>query len=234
MLGNVPIRSKLVVTLIGPLLVLAVLALVGIRSNQAESARASRSNAFARLAAGLAPLVHELQGERSLSLAYVDSRRRRWGPQLAEQRQTVDRAASEYRAGAVRLRGDDEQLAEKIQYGLNELSRLPEQRQAIDSARITREDLTVEPGIEQHEEEGEHNIGAATKGGHGALDTPGKALDQYTDTINDLLDINTEIAPGSDDERLLKAVAASVALARAKDFADLQRGLLQNVFAANT
>jgi HAMP domain-containing protein len=232
MLGKVPIRSKLVVTLIGPLLVLAVLALVGIRTNQAESARADRSNAFARLAAGLAPLVHELQGERSLSLAYIDSRRGRWGAQLAGQRQTVDRVAAEYRAGAERLEGDDQQLAEKIQYGLNELGRLREQRQAIDNARIRRSDLAVEPRIEQQEEEGETNVGAATAQGHGPLDTPHKALDQYTDTINDLLDINTEIAPGSDDERLLKAVAASVALARAKDFADLQRGLLQNVFAA--
>src|SRR6266508_2511257 len=205
MLGNVPIRSKLVVTLIGPLLVLGVLALVGIRSNQAESARAGRSNAFARLAAGLAPLVHELQGERSLSLAYIDSRRQRWRPQLAEQ----------------------------IQYGLSELGRLREQRQAIDSEKIARGELAVEPRIEQQEEEGEENVGAATAQGHGPLDSPRKALDQYTDTINDLLDINTEIAPGSDDERLLKAVAASVALARAKDFADLQRGLLQNVFAAD-
>jgi signal transduction histidine kinase len=232
MLGNVPIRSKLVVTLIGPLLVLAVLALVGIRTNQAESARADRSNAFARLAAGLAPLVHELQGERSLSLGYIDSRRGRWGAQLAGQRRTVDRVAAEYRAGAERLEGDDQQLAEKIQYGLNELGRLPEQRQAIDSAPIKRADLAVKPELEQHEEEGEHNIGAATAEGHGPLNTPGAALEQYTDTINDLLDINTEIAPGSDDEGLLKAVAASVALARAKDFADLQRGLLQNVFAA--
>jgi signal transduction histidine kinase len=228
MLRNVPIRSKLVVTLIGPLLVLGVLALVGIRSNQAESARAARSNAYARLAAGLAPLIHELQGERSLSLAYIDGGRRRWGPQLAEQRQTVDRAAAEYRAGAERLKGDDRQLADKIQYGLNELGRLPEQRQTIDRARITRDELAVEPGLEKHEEEGEENPGT----GHGPLTTPRKALDQYTDTINDLLDINTEIAPGSNDERLLKAVAASVALARAKDFADLQRGLLQKVFTA--
>jgi signal transduction histidine kinase len=232
MLGNVPIRSKLVVTLIGPLLVLGVLALVGIRSNQAESARAARSNAYARLAAGLAPLVHELQGERSLSLAYIDSRRQRWGPQLAEQRRTVDRVAAEYRAGAERLKGDDRELAEKIQYGLSELGRLPEQREAIDHAAIKPSELAVEPALEQHEEEGEHDIGAATAQGHGPLDTPGKALDQYTDTINDLLDINTEIAPGSNDEGLLKAVAASVALSRAKDFADLQRGLLQNVFAA--
>ena len=233
MFGNVPIRSKLVVTLIGPLLVLGVLALVGIRSNQAESARAARSNAYARLAAGLAPLVHELQGERSLSLAYIDSRRRRWGPQLAEQRQTVDRAAAEYRADAERLKGDDRELAEKIQYGLAELGRLPEQREAIDERRIAPDELELEPGLEQQEEEGEEHVGAATAEGHGPIDTPRKGLDQYTDTINDLLDINTEIAPGSNDEGLLKAVAASVALARAKDFSDLQRGLLQNVFTAD-
>src|SRR6266540_3040277 len=119
MLENVPIRSKLVVTLIGPLLVLGVLALVGIRSNQAESARAARSNAFARLAAGLAPLVHELQGERSLSLAYIDSQ------------------------------------------------------------KIARGELAVEPRIEQPEQEGEENVGAATVQGHGPLDSPRKALDQY-------------------------------------------------------
>src|SRR6266511_4366701 len=227
MLGNVPIRSKLVVTLIGPLLVLGVLALVGIRSNQAESARAGRSNAFARLAAGLAPLVHELQGERSLSLAYIDSRRRRWRPQLAEQRQTVDRAAAQYRAGAERLKGDDQQLADIL---LAFLLGLLDAR--LDSEKIARGELAVEPRIEQPEQEGEENVGAATVQGHGPLDSPRKALDQYTDTINDLPDITTENAPGSDDERLLKAVAASVALARAKDFADLQRGLLQNVFAA--
>jgi hypothetical protein len=78
----------------------------------------------------------------------------------------------------------------------------------MDSAPIRRADLAVKPELEQHEEEGEHNIGAATAEGHGPLSTPGDALEQYTDTINDLLDINSEIAPGSDDEGLLKAVAA--------------------------
>jgi hypothetical protein len=232
MLRNVPIRSKLIVTLIGPLLVLAVLASVGIRSNQAESARAARSNAFARLAAGLAPLVHELQGERSLSLAYIDSRRSDWRAALTAQRRTVDRVAAAYRADAERLKGDDPLLGEKIQYGLSELGRLGEQRRAIDSLPITADDLAVEPGIEVQEEEGEQHAGAAAVHGHGPLNTPGKALEQYTDTINDLIDINSEIAPRADDERLVKAVAASIALARAKDFADLQRGLLQNVFAA--
>jgi hypothetical protein len=90
----------------------------------------------------------------------------------------------------------------------------------------------VEPGIEIAEEEGEEHLQQASQRGHGPLDTPRKALDQYTDTVNDLLDISSEIAPGAGDERLLQALAASVALSRAKDFAALQQGLLYDVFHA--
>ena len=229
---NWPIRTKLLVSLLGPLLVLSILALVGIRQNQAESARAERSTAFARLAAGLAPLIHELQTERSLSTSYIASDRKQWGPRLVEQRRRLDRVAAGYRAEAERLGADDQLLADKIRYGLSELGRLADQRRAIDSARITGKDLEVEPGIELNEEEGEEDLENAVERGHGPIDTPGKALKQYTDTISDLLDINTEIAPRSDNEALLKGVAASVALSRAKDFADTQRGLLQGVYAA--
>jgi HAMP domain-containing protein len=232
MFRNFPIRTKLIIALLGPLLVLAVLALVGIRQNQAESDRAERSTAFARLAAGLAPLVHQLQAERSLSTSYIDSRRRQWGPALLEQRRVVDTAAATYRAEAQRLSADDEQLAERIQYGLSELGRLGEQRRTIDRVAINASELAVGPGIELHEEEGEEELEHATQEGHGPLLTPGSALEQYTDTISDLLDINGEIAPRSDNELLLKEVAASVALSRAKDFVDAQRSLLQNVYAA--
>jgi HAMP domain-containing protein len=232
MLRNAPIRTKLVVALLGPLVVLAVVGLVGIRQNQAESHRAARSTAFARLAAGLAPLIHELQAERSLSISYIDSGRRQWGARLADQRRRLDAVAATYRASAQRLGADDRLLAEKIEYGLAELGRLGEQRKAIDTAPIKPEQLAVKPGIELHEEEGEEDLEHAVEHGHGPIDTPGKALEQYTDTISDLLDINTEIAPGSNDEALLKGVAASVALSRAKDFADSQRSLMQRVYAA--
>ncbi len=233
MFRNFPIRTKLIIALLGPLLLLAVLALVGIRQNQAESDRAERSTAFARLAAGLAPLIHQLQAERSLSISYIDSDRQRWGPELAAQRQVVDRAAATYRAAAQRLGAGDELLATKIEYGLSELGRLAEQRTTIDNAAIVAGELAVEPGIELHEEEGEEELEEATEEGHGPLVTPGAALEQYTDTVSDLLDINGEIAPRSNDELLLKGVAASVALSRAKDFTDAQRSLLQNVYAAD-
>jgi HAMP domain-containing protein len=182
--------------------------------------------------AGLAPLIHELQAERSLSTSYIDSDRKAWGQRLAEQRRRLDRVAASYRASAKRLGADDRLLAEKIGYGVAELGRLDQQRQAIDTAPVRPQDLEVGPSIELHEEEGEEDIENALEHGHGPIDTPGKALEQYTDTISDLLDINTEIAPGSNDEALLKGVAASVALARAKDFADAQRSLMQRVYAA--
>src|SRR4029453_19628428 len=104
MLRNAPIRTKLVVSLLGPLLVLAVVGLVGIRQSQAESDRAARSTAYARLAAGLAPLIHELQAERSLSTSYIDSGRKQWGARLAEQRRRLDHVAAGYRASAPRPR----------------------------------------------------------------------------------------------------------------------------------
>jgi HAMP domain-containing protein len=232
MFRNFPIRTKLIIALLGPLLVLAILALVGIRQNQAESDRAERSTAFARLAAGLAPLIHQLQAERSLSISYIDSDRKQWRQELVEQRRLVDQASATYRTQAQRLSAGDELLAEKIEYGLSELGRLGEQRDAIDTKPIDDEELKAEPGIEVHEEEGEEELEHATEEGHGPLDSPGAALDQYTDTVSDLLDINGEIAPRSDNAELLKGVAASVALARAKDFADSQRSLLQNVYAA--
>ncbi len=182
------------------------------------------------MAAGLAPLIHQLQAERSLSISYIDSGRRQWGSELLRQRRLVDRAAATYRAQAQRLSADDELLAEKIEYGLSELGRLGEQRQTIDRAAIVPSELAVAPTIELHEEEGEENLKAATEEGHGPLVTPGAALEQYTDTVSDLLDIYGEIAPRSNNEALLKGVAASVALSRAKDFTDSQRSLLQNVY----
>jgi HAMP domain-containing protein len=233
MFRNLPIRTKLIICVLAPLLVVAVLALVGIRQNLAESDRAARSTAFARLAAGLAPLVHQLQGERSLSISYIDSGRRQWEEALRRQRRAVDQAATTYQAEARRLGAGDELLASKIAYGLSELDRLDEQRNTIDRARIDPSKLAVGPSIELHEEEGEEELEQATQEGHGPLDTPDKALEQYTDTISDLLDINGEIAPRSNDELLLKGVAASVAISRAKDFADAQRSLLQNVYASD-
>jgi Nitrate and nitrite sensing len=62
------------------------------------------------------------------------------------------------------------------------------------------------------------------------LGTPRAALDQYTLTISALIQINTEIAVGTDNQRLLDGIDAWVSLLRATDFVDLQRALLYKVF----
>jgi signal transduction histidine kinase len=226
MFRNTSIRSKLILTLLAPLLALIVVSVVGIRSNQAAGDRAARVNDLAHFASSLAPLIHELQTERTLSASYLSDGRASGRQELVAQRVAVDLAVNAYKAAAARVDsgGDNRLLAEKVAYGLNELRRLPEQRRAVDSQPITAEDLKVEPGIEVQEEEGDEE-----RHGHGAIDAPGKALAQYTDSVNDLLDINQAIAPGAGDERLLEALNASTALSRSKDFAALQQGLLGDV-----
>jgi HAMP domain-containing protein len=227
MLRNAPLRSKLIVTLVGPLLALTVLAAVVIRSSLVESDKAARVNERARFAGKLAPLIHELQAERSLSSSYVAGGRRTSPARLDRQRRVVDGVAATYRTAAAGLDlGGDSGLSERVGYAERELDKLPVQRGAIDTGPVHRNEA-VEPGIEEGEVEGELNVNE----NHGPIDDPPEAIEQYTDTINDLLDINTEIAPGSSDERLIQAVRASVALARAKEFADHQRGLLADVFA---
>ena len=227
MLRHAPLRSKLILTLVGPFLALMVLAAVVIHSSLVESDKAAEVNERAGFAAKLAPLIHELQAERSLSSSYVASGRKTPPDQLNGERRAVDGVAATYRGAAADLNlGGDQELQTRIAYGLRELEKLPLQRRAIDNGPIDR-NAAVEPEIEDDEVEGELNVNE----NHGPIDNPPEAIEQYTDTINDLVDINTEIAPGSNDPRLIQAVRASVALARAKEFADHQRGLLADVFA---
>src|SRR5262245_41705472 len=220
-----PIRVKLIATLIGPVLVLTVFSLLGITANLAASGRANRVNQAGQLAASLAPLIHALQGERSASATYIADDRRSGEAELHQLRVAVDDAVAAYDTarGPLGL-GGDARLAENTRYSPPESDRLAEQRAAIDTKPITAEDFEVEPGLEAHEEEGEENPAE----GHGPIDTPGKALDQYTDTINDLLDVNLALAPDSGDERLFETLTASIALSRAKDFSDLQRALVHD------
>ncbi len=75
----------------------------------------------------------------------------------------------------------------------------------------------------------------------GRLDAQRQAIAQstgVTDTLNrygaivkDILDVNTEIAAGSDDEGVLRSGMAFVAVSRAKDAVDLQRAFMNAVFA---
>jgi len=224
MLRNAPIRSKFIFTLVAPLLALTIVTLVGLRASLGEGARAGHVNQLARFADDLTPLIHELQNERSLSRNFVSTNRSAGAAPLQAQRRTTDQAAATYRAAAARLRlgPGDSGLRARIDYAMGELAKLTRQRVLIDSGPITGDALAFQPLIAQAEREGNVHLGEA----HPPVDNLQEALNQYSDTVNDLLDINSEIAPGSGDRQLLESVAGSVALARAKDFVDLQRGFV--------
>ena len=218
----------MVATLVVPLLALAAVSLVGIHSNLSQSAKAARMNELAHFAGALTPVIHELQGERTLSGSYIASDRRAGRADLVAQRLATDQVVAAYRVAAGRLdlpRGE-RALRGRIDHGMRVLGKLPTQRSVIDTTPLTAEDEMVQPGLEQH---GQADLQPGMD--HAAIDSPHQALDQYTDTINDLLDVNGAIAPTTDDKALFDTLAASVALSRAKDFADLQRGLLFEVFS---
>jgi len=224
MLRNAPIRSKFILTLVVPLVALTAVTLLGLRASLAEGTRAGHVNQLARFADDLAPLVHELQNERSLSRNFIGSNRASGASILQAQRRVTDQAATTYRTAASRLRlgAGDSGLRQRIDYAFGELAKLTRQRELIDGSPIRGNELADQPLIEQAELEGNVHLGE----GHPPVTNLQEALNQYSDTVNDLLDINGQIAPGSSDQRLLDSMAGSVALGRAEDFVDLQRGFL--------
>jgi HAMP domain-containing protein len=111
---------------------------------------------------------------------------------------------------------------------MDALGKLPIQRRIIDTGPITPADERVQPLIAPQE----RGAPAARAGDEpDGVGTPREALDRYTFTIGALIQLNAAIAPGTDNQRLLDGIDAWIALLRATDFVDLQRGLLYKVFA---
>jgi HAMP domain-containing protein len=135
-----------------------------------------------------------------------------------------------YRAavGGLRLGRGEAAVRGKLAAVTGALGKLPIQRRIIDTSPITRADKRVKPLIAP-QERGEPP--AQPSDVPDWLGTPREALDQYTITIGALIQVNTEIAAGTDNQRLLEGIDAWIALSRAVDFVDLQRGLLYKVFA---
>ncbi|HEX6674899.1 MAG TPA: nitrate- and nitrite sensing domain-containing protein [Actinomycetes bacterium] len=239
MFQNVQIRSKLIAILVGPLLALTILSSVGIGTNLAQSAEADRVNRLSLFAGKLSSLVNELQQERSLSNVYLGAGRLDGRDQLLAQRPSTDRLVADYRAAAADLKlatagGSKRGVAELqrlIDYGLHELGKLPLQRRLVDNGRMPTT-LAAEPA-EPTETEVLQNTGLP--GDHGPINTVDKALDQYTDTVGDLLNVNDELVyqGAGNDRELLRGLVTFADLARAKEFADVERGLIARVLAGS-
>jgi signal transduction histidine kinase len=151
---------------------------------------------------------------RSERAAQSDARR------LRAARAAVDRAAIAYRDATVRLdvSDRDRRLHQRLDEGLSALAALERRRAQVD--RGTPEGSgrggPGDPGLPQSD--GAQGGAPVDRAGDGAA--PG-----YTETIGDLLAVNSEIGlrEAGDDAGLLRAVAAAAAFSRAKELAARER-----------
>jgi len=227
MFQNVSIRSKLIAILVGPLLALTILASVGIGTNLAESVKANRVNQLSLFAGKLTSLVHELQKERSLSWSYTGSRRTNGSEPLGQQRVATDKAVEVYKGAVAGLDATTVGggLKEGLEHGVGVLDKLKEQRAAIDTGTLT------ESGVADPADLGGIGAGPRPDAEHGPIDSVEHALDQYTDTIGDLLNVNSQIAfdNAGNDRDLLRTLTTFIALSRLKEFNDQERGFVSQV-----
>jgi signal transduction histidine kinase len=213
---NLPTQPRLAAILAVPLLAIAVLAGTGLVANLGAGGRAVQVRGLASFEGTLTALVHQLQRERWLS----ERGTRPDARDLRAARQAVDREAVAYRYAAVRLdvSDRDRRLHQRLDDGLAALAALERRRAAVDR----RPEGSGEPQggapVNRAEGSGEPQGGAPMRQGSGAA--PG-----YTETIADLLAVNSEIGlrEAGDDAGLLRAVAASAAFSRAKELADRER-----------
>src|SRR5215204_650409 len=187
------VRSKLIAVLVIPAVAFLVLASFGIGSLIGNAQAFEDGRKLAELGRQVTALVHELQTERDLSVAFTASADKGVGNALSQQQPRVNQAVAAYREAEAPLYDD---LGERLQgrfdavrAGLNDLAALRE------SARASS--LT----------------GRATAA-------------EYSQIIDQILDLNAEIAaPGGNDD-LTQSVRAFNDLSRAKEVTSQVRGIL--------
>ena len=192
-LRNWRVRSKLIAVLVIPAVAFLVVAGFGIGSLVGNAQAFEDGRRLAELGRQVTALVHELQAERDLSVAFTASADKGVGKALGQQQPQVNQAVAAYREAEAPLYDD---LGERLQgrfdavrAGLNDLAALRE------SARASS--LT----------------GRATAA-------------EYSQIIDQLLDVNAEIAaPGGNDD-LTQSVRAFNDLSRAKEVTSQVRGIL--------
>jgi Nitrate and nitrite sensing/HAMP domain len=192
-LRNWRVRSKLTAVLVIPAVAFLVLASFGIGSLVGDAQANDRGHRLAELGREVTALVHELQSERDLSAAFVESGDEHVGQALGEQLPRADRAATAYRDAEAPLYDD---LGERLQ------GRFDAVRAALDNLPALRE---------------------ATR----SSSLTGRAsFAEYSRIVDQLLDVNADIAEPGGDEDLSQSVRAFNDLSRAKEVTSQVRGIL--------
>ena len=182
-----------------PLLAVLVLAGVGAVASLRESAQAERVRGLVPFVGALTTLVHELQRERSLSVAPPAGQEPGGaGTALETAQRAVDHAAAAYGVAATRieLSGRDRRLDQRLDAGLAELAGLAALRSTVD-APAPGDQATASAAVSR----------------------------RYFKIVGDLLGVGSEIGlrEAGQDAGLLRAVTAASAFWRARELADRER-----------
>ena len=176
-----------------PLLAVLVLAGVGAATSLRDGARAERVRGLAPFTEALTTLVHQLQRERSLSVAGGDAAD---ASALEVARRAVDGAAAAYRDAAVRVdvSDRDRRLHQRLDAGLAELAGLGTLRASVDGPVAASDRETARANV----------------------------FRRYTAIIGGLLGVGAEIGlqEAAQDAGLLRAVGAASVFSRATELAD--------------
>jgi Nitrate and nitrite sensing/HAMP domain len=192
-LRNWRVRSKLIAVLVIPAVAFLVLASFGIGGLVGNAQAFEDGRKLAELGRQVTALVHELQAERDLSVAFTVTADKGVGKALREQQQQVNQAVAAYREAQTPL---DNDLGERLQ------SRFDAARAGLDNLAALRESARASS-----------LTGRATSA-------------EYSQIIDQLLDVNAEIAEPGGDEDLTQAVRAFNDLSRAKEVTSQIRGSL--------
>ncbi|ONH25659.1 nitrate- and nitrite sensing domain-containing protein [Pseudofrankia asymbiotica] len=132
---NWPVRYRLAVALVVPLLALAGLATLLVTGQAGAAHAASRSQAAAQLTIKVNALVRALSQERYASSSYIGSGYRALAAETAASRAPVDRAYTEVRTVADSL-PDDARLVAAVDAAKTQTDKLPGLRRQIDAHEL--------------------------------------------------------------------------------------------------
>jgi Nitrate and nitrite sensing/Histidine kinase-, DNA gyrase B-, and HSP90-like ATPase len=192
-LRNWRVRSKLIAVLVIPALAFVVVASLSIGSLVGDAQAFEDGRRLAELSRQVTALVHELQAERDLSVAFTATADKGVRNALGQQQPRVNQAVAAYREAEAPLYDD---LGERLQG-------------RFDAVR-----------------EGLNNLSLLRESARASSVTGRAAAAEYSQIIDQLLDINAEIAtPGGNDD-LAQSVQAFNDLSRAKEVTSQVRGVL--------
>ena len=192
-LRNWRVRSKLIAVLVIPAVAFLVVAGFGIGTLVGNAQAFEDGRRLAELGRQVTALVHELQAERDLSVAFTATADKGVGNALGKQQPRVNQAVAAYREAEAPLYDD---LGDRL-------------RGKFDAVRAGLDDL------------------AALRESTRASSLTGRAAAaEYSQIIDQFLDVNAEIAaPGGNDE-LAQSVRSFNDLSRAKEVTSQVRGVL--------